>query len=473
MRSAAIFDLDRTLLSGASGPAISEALVDVGLMTQRRIPGQGLVFQAFDIIGETRPSMMFARHFARVAAGWDRTVAQAAGEIAADTLVGMVPPFALELIDEHREAGREVVLATTSPYDLVKPFADRLGITQVVATRYEESDGHYTGRIRGEFVWGKGKLASVEAWAAANDVDLSQSYAYTDSYFDRPLLGAVGHPTAVNPDPRLRALAPLRRWPVQYFDVPPGVPKLAGLEPQQLVMALAQPQLFPYVRFDIAGLDNIPAEGPAIVVANHRSYFDPLTVGFVMAKSGRPVRFLGKREVFDAPLVGDMARALGGIVVDRGTGSDEPLERAASVLRAGELVAIMPQGTIPRGEAFFDPVLRGRWGAARLAAQVGAPVIPIGLWGTEQVWPRSSRVPDMTNVLSPPTVRVRIGPPLEVDGEDLDADTAAIMHAIVEQLPSEAREQRVPTPEELARTLPAGYTGDTDGESDRRPGEDR
>ena len=82
------------------------------------------------------------------------------------------------------------------------------------------------------------------------------------------------------------------------------------------------------------------------------------------------MRFLGKKEVFDAPIVGDLATAMGGIRVDRGTGSDEPLQAAADALAAGELVAIMPQGTIPRGPAFFDPELKGRWGAARLAARL-------------------------------------------------------------------------------------------------------
>ena len=76
-----------------------------------------------------------------------------------------------------------------------------------------------------------------------------------------------------------------------------------------------------------------------------------------------------------------------------GTGSDEPFEAAALALRAGEMVMIAPQGTIPRGPAFFEPELKGRWGGARLAAMTGAPVIPIGLWGTEQVWPRNARLP--------------------------------------------------------------------------------
>src|SRR5690606_13979529 len=137
------------------------------------------------------------------------------------------------------------------------------------------------------------------------------------------------------------------------------------------------------------------------------------------------VRFLGKKEVFDAPVVGDLARAMGGIRVERGTGRDAPIEAAEEALATGDLVAIMPQGTIPRGREFFSPKLKGRWGAARLAHASGVPVIPIGLWGTEKVWPRSSRLPNVTNILSPPTVTVRVGRPVELGGEDLEADTEA------------------------------------------------
>jgi putative phosphoserine phosphatase / 1-acylglycerol-3-phosphate O-acyltransferase len=123
-------------------------------------------------------------------------------------------------------------------------------------------------------------------------------------------------------------------------------------------------------------------------------------------------------------------------------------------------VAIMPQGTIPRGPAFFDPVLKGRWGAARLAQMTGAPVIPLGLWGTERVWPRSARLPDVTNIWNPPEVRVRVGPPVELGYDDVDADTRAIMDAIVALLPDEARRPRQPTEAELARTRPPGWHED-------------
>src|SRR5918998_477393 len=127
---AAFFDLDRTLLRGASGPLISEAL----------------------------------------------------------SAAALVPPYAPALVAEHKRAGRPVVLATTTPHDLVSPLAERLGFDDVVATRYAEAGGSYTGALEGEFVWANGKLAAVRRWAAGHDIDMSRSYAYSDSVYDLPLL---------------------------------------------------------------------------------------------------------------------------------------------------------------------------------------------------------------------------------------------------------------------------------------------
>jgi putative phosphoserine phosphatase/1-acylglycerol-3-phosphate O-acyltransferase len=473
--AAAIFDLDRTVLAGASGPAITAALRAVGLAPDRSVPGQDLLFRAFNVFGENLPSMLLTRQAASFAANWSRATACRAGELAADTLVGLVQPYVAGLLDEHRAAGRVLVLATTTPFDLVEPLARRLGFDEVIATRYGERDGNYDGTIDGEFVWGAGKYRAVAAWAVARGIDLEQSYAYSDSYYDVPLLNAVGFPFVVNPDPRMRLQALARRWPTRYLDVPPGVPKLGGLEPQRLLMPLVRPALAPYARVHIHGEERIPAEGAAIICANHRSYFDVSAIAFLVAKRGRPARFLGKKEVFDAPVVGDLARAMGGIRVERGTGSDEPLREALAALEAGELVVVMPQGTIPRGQAFFDPVLRGRWGAARLAAMSGAPVIPVGLWGTERVWPRRSKVPLVWNLTSPPEVEVQVGPPVALGLTDADADTEAIMAAIVEQLPPDARVAREPTPEELAATMPSGAKPDAaaaEHEHGRRPGQD-
>jgi putative phosphoserine phosphatase/1-acylglycerol-3-phosphate O-acyltransferase len=455
-RAAAFFDLDRTLLKGASGPLINEALVAAGIIPERGVPAQRFIYGLFNAVGETLPAMALARGAALAAKGWSREAVRQAGKSAAENLEELVAPYAPGLIAEHRAAGRPVVLATTTPHDLVAPLAERLGFDDVVATRYAEDDGGlYTGALEGEFVWARGKLSAVRTWASANDVDLRESYAYSDSVYDTPLLSAVGHPHAVNPDPRLHALALVRRWPVLNLDVPPGVPKLVGVEPADVLRLLSRPQMFPYARFDIGGTERLPRSGPAIVVANHRSYFDTVALGLTVMKAGRAPRFLGKKEVFDAPVVGPLAKALGGIRVDRGTGSDEPLREAARALDAGEIVALMPQGTIPRGREFFEPQLKGRTGAARLAAMTGAPVIPVGLWGTEHVWPRSAKVPNVVNVLNPPKVTTRVGRQVAITGEDPAADTGRIMDALMDLLPPESRERREPTEEEIRRASPS------------------
>lgn len=472
---AAFFDLDRTLLRGASGEVFSEAMRAAG-MVSRSVPGEKYLYQLFNTVGETLPSMALARQTVTLAKGRSRSAVRAAADDVADQLVAMVQPFAHSVFAMHRDAGRPLVLATTSPFDLVEPFADRLGFDGVVATKYAvDDDGDtYDGKLDGPFVWSSGKLEAVRTWAAEHGTDLAESYAYSDSVYDTPLLSAVGHPVVVNPDPRMIFMAAARRWPTLHLDVSPGVRKvpLVGLELQKLAMTFTRPAMVPFADIDIRGVDNIPASGPVILVGNHRSYFDPTVLSMVIAKSGRTARFLGKKEVFDAPIVGQIAMALGGIRVDRGTGSDEPLAAAAAALAGGEMVVIMPQGTIPRGPAFFDTELKGRWGAARLAQMTGATVIPVGLWGTELVWPRSARLPRVLNVADAPTVSATVGSEVQLKHKRLDADTKRIMKAISKLLPPEASTPRVPTPEELAATYPPGYRGDPDDEVDRRPGAD-
>lgn len=469
MRTAAIFDLDRTLLRSSSTPAINLALFSKGLVGRSAVPGQALLMRFYDVFGETLPSMAMARAAALAAKGWSVAEVAEAAEEAAENLEVLVLPYVPAVLESHRAEGRLLVLATTTPHPLIEPFAKRLGFDAIVATRYQhrpDGDGveRFTGNVDGGFVWAGGKLGAVRRWAESEDVDLRDSHAYSDSFYDLPLLMAVGHPTAVNPDYRLHAAATLARWPVVHMDSPPGVPKLMGAEPLDLVRAALQQFALPFARFDIAGTDHIPSRGPAIVAANHRSYFDTAAYGMAVFKAGRNPRGLAKKELFDAPVLGQLMKASGAICVDRKRSGREAYEAAEQALRSGEVLIIAPQGTIPRGEAFFDPQLKGKSGAARLAAATGAPVIPLGVWGSEHVWPRSSRLPNVTNVLNPPEVRVRVGPPVQgLTGEDFDADTERIMAAITDLLPPEAKLSRIPSEEELARTYPPGWRGSASG----------
>ena len=479
-QSAAIFDLDRTLLAGSSTPVFMKHIAEQGIDTGSGLPfvdpivgaTQRALGTIFDTVGEVRVLMQPAKLAVRAAAGWSLVDVEEASRRAAKELLGQVQPFARLLMDDHRAAGRLLVLASTSPVAFTQALADELDFDAVIGTRWSHDGEHYEGAIDGPFVWGPDKARAIGEWAQENNVNLARSHAYSDSYYDSPLLDMVGHPTAVNPDARLAALARIKGWPIRHLDKSDGVIKIGGREIQEWSRPFMRPELVaPYADIEFHDTHKIPAEGAAIVVFNHRSYFDPTVMGLLFARAGRNVRGLGKKEVFDVPIVGRVMRGLGGVRVERASGSDEPLEAAARALDGGEVVMMAPEGTIPRGPAFFDPELKGRWGAAKLAARTRVPVIPVGLWGTEKVWPRSSRFPDM-NPAQRATVTATVGDPVDLVYRSPDADTKRIMRALVELLPDEARERRTPTTEELMRTFPPGYDGDPNAEFDRRPGTD-
>jgi putative phosphoserine phosphatase/1-acylglycerol-3-phosphate O-acyltransferase len=475
-RVAAIFDLDRTVLRGPSGPAINDALVEFGLRGGK-IFGEAALYRTYELFGENPFGIALARAAAFGVRGWSVDRMQAAGRRVAELLAPQVGSYVPSLLADHRRAGHVLVLATTTPDVLIRPLARQLGFDEVIGTRYAWRDGAYTGALDGGFVWGPGKLAAVRRWAASESVELRGSFAYSDSVYDLPLLSAVGNPAATNPDSALHAVALVRRWPIMHLDSPPGVVTLWGAEAFDLAKRAIRPELFPYARFDIDGIERIPDAGPFLLVSNHRSYFDVAALALVVARKGRRTRFLAKKELFDAPVVGQIARALGGISVERQGTAADALAAAQRVLAAGEGLVILPQGTIPRGRAFYDPVLRGKTGAARLAARSGAPVIPVALWNTEAVWTRSSKLPNVTRVLSPPRVRVRVGPPVAGLGlrrDDARQDTEAIMAAISALLPDEAHVAHDPTEEELRRTYPSGRAGEERalGVDPVRPGEE-
>lgn len=472
MAAAAFFDLDRTLIRSSSAPVFAEHMANAGITEHRSIPFANLFLKFYEEVGESRLTMAPAKLSVRASKGWNVAAVADAAQAAATELLDHIQPFAQSVFDHHRAEGRKLVMATTSPDPFVRPLAEALGFDDVIASNWKHVDGHYLGELDGPFVWGVAKAEAVADWAAANDVNLKKSYAYSDSYYDSPMLDSVGHPVAVNPDPNLTTTAVIKGWPIRHLDKNEGVVKIAGREIQEWSRPFMRPELIaPYANFSFEGVENIPETGGALLVFNHRSYFDTTTMGLLVAQAGRSVRALGKKEVFDTPILGKIAAALGGVRVERASGSDEPLLKAAEAINGGEIIVMAPEGTIPRGPAFFETELKGRWGAAKLAAMTNVPVIPVGLWGTEKVWPRSSRLPRMLP-MDRPNVSVVVGKPVKLSHKSPDADTKAIMKAIMALLPDEARVERTPTAEELALTYPPGYSGNPDAEGERRPGTD-
>jgi HAD superfamily phosphoserine phosphatase-like hydrolase len=144
-------------------------------------------------------------------------------QIVNETLHDLINPYvyaeAAALIDEHRTAGRDVVVVSTSGEEMVRPIAEQLGIVDVIATRMVVEDGRYTGEVA-YYAAGPAKAEAVRRLAKERDYDLCTSFAYSDSISDAPLLETVGFPTAVNPDRGLRRIAAERGWPVLEFRHP-------------------------------------------------------------------------------------------------------------------------------------------------------------------------------------------------------------------------------------------------------------
>jgi HAD superfamily hydrolase (TIGR01490 family) len=154
----------------------------------------------------------------RLTAGWDREHVRA---IARDAIEEVIEPIvyeeALDLIAAHQAAGEPVYLVSASPAEIVAPLADHLGVDGFLATVAQVDDeGRYTGRVE-LYCYGAEKVVAMRALAVAESIDLERSAAYSDSATDEPMLAAVGHPVAVNPDRELLRIARERGWEVRWF----------------------------------------------------------------------------------------------------------------------------------------------------------------------------------------------------------------------------------------------------------------
>ena len=411
---AAFLDLDRTIIAGSSGAIVTERLRDAGVVDLPRMPGESLLYRAYASMGENLPSMVLARQGVIALRGIERHRVLAAAHSAVDELLAAVLPGAREAIERHRRDGMRVVLATSTPHDLIASFARRAGFDDVVATRFAvDNDDRYTGELDGPFTWSAGKLAAVHGWCAAHDVDLADSCAYSDSFYDAPLLEAVAHPHAVNPDARLGTLAESRDWPVVTFnDIdPPTSPRSSYRDVQRAGLRLLRPELLPFVRFEIDGLPN---DITPVLVVNQRSRFDPIAVAMFLAHIDRTARFMGPRDLYDVPLVGWLASVFGGVAIGD-TQDDASFDLAAGSLEDGEMVVIVQRN----GE--------GLEVAARLATLTRSPVVPLIVTGGDVVWPAGQLLPSLAPAAGPTTVTVRPGRSVTIDDSwDLDHNVRRI-----------------------------------------------
>ncbi len=232
-RSAAFFDLDKTIIARSSTLAFSRPFYEGGLLTRRAVLRSAYANFMFGAQGADHDQLERMRaYLTDLVTGWDvATVRQAVDETLHAIINPLVYDEAVALMEEHRAAGRDVVIISASGSEVVVPIGAMLGVAahDVIATTLVAKDGRYTGEV-GFYAYGPHKATAIERLAVERGYDLADCYAYSDSETDAPMLRAVGHPFAVNPDKALRRIADENDWPVLVFRNPVSARRRLGLD---------------------------------------------------------------------------------------------------------------------------------------------------------------------------------------------------------------------------------------------------
>ena len=213
----ALFDMDNTLLSASSGMLYLRYLRQQGLLPFGQW-AQIMTWVGLYLVGAMRFPAMMSRLMVLSAGSSEAEAWRMSNEWFEAMLRHYIAPGARERVEWHREQGHQVAIVSASTPYAVHPVAQELGLGEAyLATRLEVIDGHFSGKVIPPACYDDGKVILARDYAARHDIDLAQSYFYSDSHRDLPLLEAVGHPVAVNPNRRLARIAAERRWPVMRF----------------------------------------------------------------------------------------------------------------------------------------------------------------------------------------------------------------------------------------------------------------
>ena len=443
----AFFDLDRTLLAGFSAAAFVRELVRTkrinltamvkGTAAAARFRFGGVGFSGF--VGET----------VGVLTGMPESELVEMGErLFTRELAAAVYPESRALVQAHQKKGHTVAVVSSALRYQIEPLARDLGIEHIMCTRLAVGDdGLLTGSVVHPSCYGVGKATAARDFSAGRAIELKQSFFYTDSEEDLPLLDIVGRPRPINPSRALRAIAAKRGWPARRF-TSRGTPTRSELVRTALAIGSAVPSFLlsvpaallarswrPGINLAVstwgeigtalAGVDlqvrgeqYLWSHRPAVFIFNHQSAVEMLLLCKLLRRD-----FVGiaKQELRRNPIFGPIFAAGGAIFVDRFNHEQavKALEPAVDALKRGLSIVIAPEGTrspTPRLGKF-------KKGAFHLAMAAKAPLVPIVFKNTLDVLPKHGIV------LRPATVEVVVHKPISTAGwkrKDLDRHIAEV-----------------------------------------------
>lgn len=446
----AFFDLDGTLVAGFTAVILTQERLrrrDMGVGELLSMVQAGLNhtlgrIEFEDLIGKASAAL----------AGRLLTDLDEIGErLFAQRIESRIYPEMRELVRAHVARGHTVVLSSSALTIQVNPVARFLGITNTLTNKFEiNEDGLLTGKVVKPILWGPGKAAAVQRFAAEHDIDLKDSYFYADGDEDVALMYLVGNPRPTNPEGKMAAVAKRRGWPILRFNSrgPVGLRRqirtLAGIGsmfpvaagavgvgllttsrrrgvnfftstfPQTLLMTAG-------VSLNVIGKENLTAQRPAVFIFNHRNQFDPLIAGSLVRDNWVAV---GKKELQKDPIIGTLGRLTDGVFIDRDdpVAAMETMRTVEERAKKGLSILIAPEGT-RMDTTEVGPFKKGPF---RIAMAVGIPIVPIVVRNAELVAARNS------TTINPGTVDVAVFPPISV--QDWTVETLSERIAEVRQL---------------------------------------
>lgn len=450
----ALFDLDQTLLAGFSATSFIRERFVSGRMSPHEL---GTTF--YGALSFALGRMGFSALMSATTAayrGLSESVLEEIGdEVFVKHLATQIYPESRAIVEAHQEAGHTVAIISSATRYQAEPLARDMGIEHVLCTELDVQQGVFTGEVIHPTCYGEGKAIAARSLAASEGLDLAESYFYTDSHEDMPLLEAVGRPRPLNPNRPLAQIAKERQWPVQRFSSR-GRPGAADVVRTGLTYASLVPSVWAGVTAglvngsyreavnvmgavwgdlgtSLAGIDlrtegeeNLWSHRPAVFIFNHQSALDMI---LMMKLVRRDMTGIAKKEILKNPVFGPLLSAAGVVFVDRADSKRaiDALEPAVDALKEGRSLVIAPEGT-------RSPTPRlGRFkkGAFHMAMQAGVPIVPVVFRNVLDAFPKDA------SVVRPATIEAVVLPAVETldwTAESLDHEIGEIRRRYLEIL---------------------------------------
>ena len=428
---AAFFDFDKTLIAGYSAKAFLTEQFKSGGISPRDIAKQLRAAAGF-----RSGKMNFSAFMAETAGvfrGQAEYVFEEFGEeVYRKKVAGAIYPEARKLLQAHRDMGHTIAIVSSATLYQIEPAARELDIDYIMCTDLEIKDGIFTGNVISPTCFGDGKRKSAEQFCGEMDAHMSDSFFYTDSEDDLPLLEAVGHPRVVNPSRALVRVARDRNYQVCKFagGERPTISRVARTAGAYATLPMSLAATAPLwaltgrkrdalnagiglwtdtvaaltgLTFEVEGEQHLWSHRPCVFIFNHQSSIDPIILGKLLR---RDITGIGKKEIARFPVVGPAMKYADMVFIDRSS-SAKAIEQIKPVIRALKednlSVCLAPEGTRSRGTKLG----RFKSGAFHIAMQAKVPIVPIVIHNASDALPKGH------NIAKPAHVRVTVLPPIK------------------------------------------------------------